>query len=77
MHAPHLIDLYHYNVGWCEGPACYVATCAEFQGLTAQGDEPERALVTLKVAVKDIIDGLYENAEPVPKPLYDQFNDCT
>jgi predicted RNase H-like HicB family nuclease len=84
MSAPHLIDLYHYSVGWCEGPACYIAACAEFQGLTVQGDEPKRALATLKTAIQDIVDGLHENAEPIPEPMIapdvtdnGPFNDCT
>jgi predicted RNase H-like HicB family nuclease len=67
--ASHVVDLYHYNAGWCEGPGCYVATCAEFQGLTAQGSTPELALATLRLAVKDIVEGLLENGEDVPEPL--------
>jgi len=75
--AAHVVDLYHYNVGWCEGPQCYVATCSEFQGLTAQGDTIERALAILKMAVKDVVEGALENGESVPEPfLAPDVTDC-
>jgi predicted RNase H-like HicB family nuclease len=72
-----IVDCYHFNAGWCEGPQCYVATCAEFQGLTAQGDTAENALATLKAAVRDVVQGMHESGEDVPVPLDEPFEGCT
>jgi predicted RNase H-like HicB family nuclease len=78
MTALTIVDHYHFSAGWCEGPGCYVATCAEFQGLTTQSDTAEHAIKLLKETVRDIVAGMYETGEDVPEPVIaPPFEDCT
>jgi predicted RNase H-like HicB family nuclease len=77
MNAVHLIDRYHYSAGWGEDAGCYTAACAEFLGLTAQGDTAERTLETLKSAVRSIVAGMLESGEELPEPFDEPFEGCT
>lgn len=77
MPAPSIADRYHYAAGWGEDAGCYTATCAEFQGLTAQSDTAARAIELLKATVQSIVHGMLESGEHVPEPLPEPFVDPT
>jgi predicted RNase H-like HicB family nuclease len=60
---------YSYSVKWSAADKVFIARVAEFASLTAHADEPEDALMELRVVLHDVIDDMRNNNEPVPEPL--------
>lgn len=61
---------YSYNVAWSEADAEYVATSAEFPGLSALGGTPEEAVRDLHEAIGVAIEAYQSDGEPVPQPQF-------
>jgi predicted RNase H-like HicB family nuclease len=62
------VDKYSYALEWSEEDEAYVARCREFPSLSAHGDDPEEALKEIKYVVKESIEWLEEEGDPVPVP---------
>lgn len=60
---------YSINLAWSEDDSCYVATVAEFPGLSAFGESPEDAAEEAKIAVKGFLKVYKEDGCPIPKPI--------
>ncbi len=60
---------YTYRIAWSEEDGCHVARCLEFPSLSAHGDTIEAALREMTFVVKESIQWLEEEGEPVPEPL--------
>lgn len=59
---------YSMNLAWSEDDSCYVATVAEFPGLSAFGESPEEAAKEAKTAVDGFLKVYEEDGDPVPEP---------
>ncbi|MDM8542868.1 type II toxin-antitoxin system HicB family antitoxin [Desulfococcaceae bacterium HSG7] len=59
---------YSINLAWSEEDTCYVATVAEFSGLSAFGESPEEAVKEAKIAVKGFLKVYKEDGCPIPEP---------
>jgi predicted RNase H-like HicB family nuclease len=59
---------YSINLAWSEEDSCYVATVAEFPGLSAFGESPEEAAEEAKIAVEGFLKVYKEDGCPIPKP---------
>ncbi|MCD6389104.1 MAG: type II toxin-antitoxin system HicB family antitoxin [Desulfobulbaceae bacterium] len=59
---------YSINLAWSEEDSCYVATVAEFPGLSAFGESPEEAIEEAKIAVEGFLKVYQEDGCPIPKP---------
>jgi predicted HicB family RNase H-like nuclease len=64
-----IVDKYTYRIEWSEEDQVFISRCLEFPGLAAHGDSTENALKEIKVVVKESINWLKEDNEPVPEPL--------
>jgi len=62
-------DKYTYRIAWSEEDGCHIARCLEFPSLSAHGDTVEAALREIAFVVKECIQWLEEEGEPVPEPL--------
>lgn len=67
--SPHLIDRYHYTVGWDTEHDTYIATCREFPELLAESDTTENALAVLKAKVLDAVLEMLERHKTPPDPV--------
>jgi predicted RNase H-like HicB family nuclease len=63
------VSKYTYRIEWSEDDRCHVARCLEFPSLAAHGDTVEDALREIEFVVKETIDWLQEEGEPIPEPL--------
>jgi predicted RNase H-like HicB family nuclease len=59
---------YSINLVWSEEDSCYVATVAEFPGLSAFGETPEEATEEAKIAVEGFLKVYQEDGCQIPKP---------
>lgn len=59
---------YSINLAWSEEDSCYVATVAEFPGLSAFGESPEEAAEEAKIAVEGFLKVYKEDGCSIPKP---------
>lgn len=63
------VDKYTYRIEWSEEDESHIARCLEFPSLSAHGDSVEAALREIEFVVKETIDWLKEEREPVPEPF--------
>ena len=59
---------YSINLAWSEEENCYIATVAEFPGLSAFGETAEEATKEAKIAVEGFLKVFEEDGCPIPKP---------
>lgn len=64
-----MVDQYTYRVSWSEEDGEYVATCAEFPGLSWLDTSPEKALSGERRVVIQCVEDMKKADEPVPEPL--------
>ena len=62
-------DRYTYRVTWSEEDEEYVGLCAEFPSLSWLAGTPEDTLQGIRDVVREAVDDLMRNGEPVPAPL--------
>ncbi len=62
-------DRYTYRVIWSEDDNEHVGLCAEFPGLSWLARTPEAALKSIRKLVRDVVNDMQDNGEPVPAPL--------
>lgn len=63
------INKYTYRIEWSEEDGAYICRCLEFPSLVAHGDTQDQALNELKSVVKESIEWLKEDGDPIPEPL--------
>jgi predicted HicB family RNase H-like nuclease len=63
------IDMYTYRVSWSEEDAEFVASCAEFPGLSWLDSAPDLAIHGIRKLVADCLDDMKESGEAPPEPL--------
>ena len=59
---------YSFQIFWSEEDQAYVATCAEFPGLSALGETHEEALSEAQTALELMIETYREKGIPLPEP---------
>ena len=57
---------YGFDIFWSEEDQGYIATCPDFQGLSAFGDTEEEALQEAKTALKLFVEAINDQGNPVP-----------
>ena len=62
-------DKYTYRVTWSEEDAEFVGLCAEFPSLSWLAQTPEAALKGTSKLVREVIEDMLQNGEPVPEPI--------
>lgn len=69
-----MIDYRHYTyrVTWSEEDNEYVALCAEFPSLSYLSETHADALSNMLELIKDTVEDMTENNEPVPEPIADK-----
>lgn len=65
-------DHYTYRIAWSPEDDAYVATVIEFPSLSWLDPEREAALRGVEALVRDVIDDLTAQGEPVPEPFADR-----
>jgi predicted HicB family RNase H-like nuclease len=65
-------DHYTYRLSWSPEDGEYVATCVEFPSLSWLAEDEAAALRGLKDVVRQVIEDLRANGEPVPEALADK-----
>jgi predicted RNase H-like HicB family nuclease len=60
------VKTYSYHLGWSNEDQGYIATSAEFPGLSAFGESPERALSELRQAIVGAVETLEEDGIETP-----------
>jgi len=60
---------YTYRVTWSEEDGEHVALCAEFPSLSYLAKTPAKALQNIMKLVKEAVEDMDANGEPVPTPL--------
>ncbi|MFQ5716159.1 MAG: type II toxin-antitoxin system HicB family antitoxin [Nitrospinales bacterium] len=60
---------YTYRVTWSEEDGEHVALCAEFPSLSYLAKTPAKALQNMMKLVKEVVEDMEANGEPVPTPL--------
>jgi predicted HicB family RNase H-like nuclease len=63
---------YSCRVAWYEPDGEYVATSAEFDGLSALAPTAEEAVRELRAAMEDAVAAFVEDGEDVPEPQFAQ-----
>ena len=63
------IDRYTYRVTWSEEDQEHVGLCAEFASLSWLEKKPEDALAGIRNLVRECVNDLKSQNEPVPIPL--------
>jgi predicted HicB family RNase H-like nuclease len=63
---------YRYTVSWSPEDQAFVATAAEFPGLSCVEDSQVEALQGLEALLSDVIADMNESGEEVPLPLVDR-----
>lgn len=64
-------DKYTYRVTWSEEDNDYVGLCAEFPSLSWLAHSPDAALRGIRKLVKNVVDDMIHNEEPLP--VYNYF----
>ena len=59
---------YSISLEWNEEDACYIATVAEFPGLSAHGNTPEEAAAEAREAAEGFLEVYKEVNCPIPEP---------
>jgi predicted HicB family RNase H-like nuclease len=62
-------DRYTYRVSWSEEDNEYVATCVEFPSLSHLAPVSGDALAGVQALVRDVVEDMRANQEPIPEPL--------
>ncbi len=62
-------DHYTYRVTWSEEDHEYVGLCTEFPSLSWLSKTPESALKGIRGIVRDVVQDMKENKEPIPEPI--------
>lgn len=62
-------DRYTYRIEWSEEDGIHVARCLEFPSLTAHGQTADEALREIRVVVKESIEWIRGDGDPVPEPM--------
>ena len=60
---------YTYRVTWSEEDGEHVALCAEFPSLSYLAKTPAKALQNMMKVVKEVVEDMEANGEPIPTPL--------
>ena len=60
---------YTYRVTWSEEDGEHVALCAEFPSLSYLAKTPAKALQNMMKLVKEAVEDMEANGEPIPTPL--------
>jgi predicted HicB family RNase H-like nuclease len=60
------LEKYSFNIAWSESDGEYVATSAEFPGLSGLGATAEEAVSELRAAMEVAVDAFLEDGEPIP-----------
>jgi antitoxin HicB len=69
------LEKYRFSIAWSESDGEYVATSAEFRGLSGLGATAEDAVRELRAAMEVAIAAFTEDGEPVPEAQHlDQFS---
>lgn len=63
------IEHYSYRVTWSAEDGEFVATTLEFPSLSWLAASQEEALSGLREVVREVVDGLVVDGEPVPEPF--------
>lgn len=63
---------YRYTVTWSPEDDAFVATVAEFPGLSSVEDSQIEALQGLQALLSDVISDMQDSGEEVPLPLVDR-----
>lgn len=72
MAAEAAMQHYTYRVSWSPDDGEYVATCAEFPGLSWLEADDVEALLGVKRLVRDAVEDMAANGEPIPEPIADR-----
>ncbi|GHV82920.1 antitoxin HicB [Spirochaetia bacterium] len=64
-----LIDKYTYRVEWSEEDNVHIARCLEFPSLMAHGETSLKALSEIENVVKESIEWMKSENEPIPEPF--------
>lgn len=67
-----MTDHYAYRVVWSAEDDAYVATAAEWRGLSWIAETPEAALHGMRDLVAESVQDCIEDGLPVPEPLADR-----
>lgn len=67
-----MADHYTYRLSWSPEDGEYVATCAEFPSLSWLSEDEVSALRGLKDMVRDAVEDMRANGEPIPDALADK-----
>lgn len=59
---------YSFSVAWSAEDEEYVATSAEFPGLSGLAESPQEAISELRVSIEAAIAAAVEDREPIPEP---------
>jgi predicted RNase H-like HicB family nuclease len=62
-------DRYTCHVSWSEEDSEYVATCVEFPSLSHLAPVSGDALAGVQALVRDVVEDMRANEEPIPQPL--------
>ena len=62
-------DRYTYRVSWSLEDGEHVATCAEFPSLSHLDQDSGKALAGIQALVRDVVEDMRANNEPIPEPL--------
>lgn len=62
-------DHYTYRVTWSAEDGEHVGLCAEFPSLSWLAPTPEEALAGVRQVVRETVQDLQDNGEPIPEPL--------
>ena len=65
-------DHYTYRVSWSPEDGEFVATCLEFPSLSWLSPESVEALRGIQEVVREAVEDMTANGEPVPEPLADR-----
>ena len=60
---------YTYRVTWSEEDGEHVALCAEFSSLSYLAKTPAKALQNMMKLVKEAVEDMEANGEPIPTPI--------
>lgn len=63
------IDRYTYRITWSEADQQSVGLCLEFPSLSWLSRSPDAALKGIRKLVRECVDDMTRNNEPVPTPL--------
>lgn len=63
------IDKYTFCIEWSHEDESFIARCLEFPSLSAAGDTKEEALNEIQNVVRESVEWLKEENEPVPEPF--------